>query len=115
MRNDVVERTIAVPGMQDPHKVESTETWDWLEKYSRIDTLSILACYSTISISGLSTSFHKETSLLFPKGIICVSNNDHNRPIYVNYEILCNVLSTNMINFSQCEIVKVKSTEMKPK
>ena len=34
------------------------------------------------------------------------------RPMYVNYEVLCNSLSTNLIDFSQAEIYELNNEEM---
>lgn len=34
------------------------------------------------------------------------------RPMYVNYEILCNAMATNVIDLSEAEIYQVKNSEM---
>jgi hypothetical protein len=34
------------------------------------------------------------------------------RPIYVNFEVLCNAFSTKIIDFSKAEIYKLKTTEV---
>lgn len=34
------------------------------------------------------------------------------KPMYVNYEVLCNVFATKIIDFSKADIYKVKSSEI---
>ena len=34
------------------------------------------------------------------------------RPLYVNYEVLCNAMATEIIDYSKAEIYKLKSDEM---
>jgi hypothetical protein len=39
-------------------------------------------------------------------------NNDEYSPIYVNYEVLVNAFNSNVIDFSQAEIYKVRAERM---
>lgn len=34
------------------------------------------------------------------------------KPIYVNYEVLCNAFATKIVDFSKADIYKIKSSEM---
>lgn len=53
----------------------------------------------------------KETYLLFQRSMnIKFEFNLYFRPIYVNYEVLCNAFATKLIDFSEAEIYKLRST-----
>lgn len=85
------------------------------EMYSLKSIPSTTHACSTTGTSGLSITCHKGIYLLFLKSMTPSHVSFSFRPIYVNYEVLCNAFATKIIDLSKAEIYKVKNTEIPQK
>jgi hypothetical protein len=86
-------------------------TDSWLEIPSLRFIHLITQEYMTTDTFGSNTTYRKGTWLQFLRSK-SIKSLIHSRPLYVNYEVLCNVFATKIVDFSKAEIYQVKTSEI---